>query len=55
MLMSILRALINNPIKEIFYGEKKKINILTVFSFLIKNDVKTLLKWIVNEYPKGTR
>ena len=34
--MSALRVLIKSLIKESFYGKKKKINVLTVFSFLIK-------------------
>ena len=33
--MSVLRVLVKNLIKKRFY-EKKKINILTAFSFLIK-------------------
>ena len=48
MLMSILRALINNPVKESFYREKKKINALTAFFIPYKSDVKTFLKWIIN-------
>ena len=35
--------------------EKKKINVLTVFFIFHKNDVKTFLKLIVDECPKGTR
>ena len=43
--MRALKILIKNPVKEIFLWEKeKKINILTVFLFPIKNDVKTFLK-----------
>ena len=33
---------------------KKNINVLTAFFISQKSDVKTFLKWIVNEYPKGT-
>ena len=33
--MSAIKILINNSVKENFY-KKKKINILTIFSFLIK-------------------
>ena len=45
MLISALRALVNNPIKESFYEKKKKtINVLTVFFIFHKNDVKTFLK-----------
>ena len=39
MLMSALRILVKNLVKEIFYG-KKKINILTTFFIFHKNDVK---------------
>ena len=39
-----------------FMGKvKKKINVLTVFFISYKSGVKTCLKWIVNQYPKGTR
>ena len=52
---ALIRALVNNLVKESFYGEKNKtINILTVFFISHKSYVKTFLKWIVNEYPKGT-
>ena len=52
MLTSIHRVLINNPFKESFYGKwkKKVINILTVFFISHKSDIKTFLKWIINEY-----
>ena len=50
MLISALRALIKNSVKESFY-RKKKINVLTTFFIFHKSDVKTFLKWIV----KGTR
>ena len=54
--MSALKVLINNSVKESFYKEKKKtINILTAFFISHKGDVKTFLKWIVNQCPKGTR
>ena len=55
MLTSALRAFIKNPIKESFYGKRKKNNILTHFFICHKSDVKTFLKLIVNKYPKGTR
>ena len=48
MLSSAFRALIKNQVKEIFYGKKKTINILTAFFISYKSDVKTFLKWIVN-------
>ena len=35
--------------------EKKKVDILIVFSISHKSGVKTFLKWIVNHCPKGTR
>ena len=45
-------ALVKNLIKENFYGKrkKKKINILIVFFISHKSDVKTFLKWILNQY-----
>ena len=56
MLTNALRALVSNLVKESFYGEKKEtINVLTVFFISHKSYVKIFLKWIVNEYPKGTR
>ena len=57
ILTDVLRAMVNNPFKEIFYVKRKKkkvINILTAFSISHKSCVKTFLKWIVNHYPKGT-
>ena len=57
MLMNALRALVNNQFKEIFYGKKKgkkKINILTTFFIFHKSGIKTFLKWIINQFPKGT-
>ena len=58
MLTSVLRALVNNLIKEKFYEKRKKkmaINILIAFFISHKSDVKNFLKWIINQYPKGTR
>ena len=57
MLTSTLRALVNNPYKESFYGKwkKKVINILAAFFISHKSCIKTFLKWIINECPKGTR
>ena len=51
MLTSAFRALVKNPVKENFYGKRKEktVNILTVFFISHKSDVKTFLKWIVNE------
>ena len=57
MLPSALRALVKNPVKENFYRKikkKKTINVLTVFFISHKSDVKTFLKWIVNQCPKDT-
>ena len=48
------RALVNNPIKESFYGKKKTINVLTTLFIFHKNNVKTFLKWILNQYPNST-
>ena len=42
MLMSVLRVLVKNLVKENFYGKRKKaINILIAFFIFHKNDVKT--------------
>ena len=53
MLTSVLRALIKNPVKKGFYEKRKKktINAMTTFFISHKSDVKTFLKWIVNECP----
>ena len=53
MLTDALRLMVNNSFKENFYKKKKVINVLTSFSISHKNDVKTLLKWIVNHCLKG--
>ena len=45
------KALVNNLIKKKFYGEKKTINVLTAFFIFHKSDVKTFLKWILNQCP----
>ena len=44
-------ALVKNLIKESFYEKRKKkaINILIVFFISHKSDVKTFLKWILNQ------
>ena len=45
MLTNALRALVNNPFKESFYGEKKKtIKVLTVFFISHKSGVKIFQK-----------
>ena len=42
--MSAFRILVKNPIKKSFYEKRKKtINVLTVFSFLIKIMLKLFL------------
>ena len=53
MLTSAFRVLVKNLVKESFYGKRKKkiIDVLTAFFISHKSDVKTFLKWIVNEYP----
>ena len=51
MLTSALRVLVKNPVKESFYGKKKQL----IFLFSHKSDVKTSLKWILNQCLKGTR
>ena len=53
MLTSALRALVKNPVKESFYGKRKKkvINVLIAFFISYKSDVKIFLKWIFNECP----
>ena len=53
MLMNALRALVKNPFKKSFYREKK-INVLIVFFISHRSYVKTFLKWILNQCPKGT-
>ena len=59
MLTSALRVLVNNLVKESFYGKRKKkkkaINILTVFFISHKSDVKTFFNWILNQCSKDTR
>ena len=58
MLMSALRKLVKNPIKENFYEKRKKkktINILTTFIISHKSNVKNFIKWILNHCPKGIR
>ena len=51
MLTSVLKTFVKNVVKKSFYGKiKKTINILTTFFISHKNDVKTFLKWIFNEY-----
>ena len=57
MLTSVLRALVNNLIKEKFYEKRKKkkaINILIAFFISHKSDVKNFLKWIINQCTKST-
>ena len=54
MLMSVLRVLVNNPVKESFYRKEKKINALTAFFIPYKSDVKTFFKCIINQCSKDT-
>ena len=44
MLIDALKAIVNNPFKENFFGKKKTINVLIAFSIFHKNCVKTFLK-----------
>ena len=57
MLTSAFSVLVNNPVKESFYGKRKRktINVLTIFFISHKSNVKTFLKLIVNKCHKGTR
>ena len=56
MLTSTFRIVVNNLVNysKVFIG-KKKIYVLTIFFFFHKNDIKTFLKLIVNQYYKDTR
>ena len=42
-------------LKKVFMRKEKKkaINVLIAFFISHKSSVKTFLKWIVNQYPKG--
>ena len=41
MLANALKSLVKNPVKESFYGKRKKtINVLTTFFILYKSDIK---------------
>ena len=45
MLTSALKTLVKNPVKESFYGKRKKtINVLTFFFISHKSNVKIFLK-----------
>ena len=56
ILTTVLKVLVNNPFKENFLeNEKNVINILTTFFISHKSDIKTFLKWIINEYLKNSR
>ena len=47
-----LRYWLRIQLKKVFMGkEKKAINILTAFFISHKNDIKTFLKRIVNQFP----
>ena len=42
-------------LKKVFMEKEKKIiNVLTFFFISHKNNIKTFLKWIINQYPHGT-
>ena len=49
MLTSAFRALVKNPVKENFYGKKKKkaINVLTTFFIFHKSSIKIFLKGLL--------
>ena len=48
MLTSALKVLVKNPVKENFYGKKKKvINVMTAFFISHKNNVKIFFNWIL--------
>ena len=45
MLTNAFRALVKNPVKESFYGKRKKaINVLIAFFIFHKSGVRTFLK-----------
>ena len=44
MLIDALRVFVSKSFQESFYGKKKTINVLTIFSISHKNGVKTFLK-----------
>ena len=54
MLTNAFRTLVNNPVKESFYGKKKNNKYFDNFFIFRKSDVKTFLKWIVNQCLKST-
>ena len=53
MSTDVLKAKVNNLCKENFY-EKKKFNVLIVFSISHKSGVKIFFKLIFSHCPKGT-
>ena len=54
--MSAVGHWLRIQLKKIFMGkEKKKVNILTVFFISQKNNVKTFLKYILNQCLNDTR
>ena len=54
MLMSTFRTLVNNSVKKKFYEKRKKNNYDSFFFIFHKSNIKTFLKWIVNQYFKDT-
>ena len=57
MLTNTFRVLVNNSSKENFYWIRKEKQLMfwQFFFIFYKSGVKIFLKWIVNQYPKGTR
>ena len=56
MLTSAVGHWLTIQLKKVFMGKEKKktINVLTAFFIFHKSDVKTFLKWILNQCPNGT-
>ena len=52
-----LRHWLRTQLKKIFMGKGKKKQLMfwQLFFIFHKNNVKTFLKWILNQYPKSTR
>ena len=57
ILTKVLRAfVIVYSFSKVFIGKEKKIiNVLTAYSNFHQSDIKTFLKWFINNCPKGTR
>ena len=55
MLINVFKVLVNNLFKESYYRKKKIFNVFYSFFISHKSDIKTFLKWIVNQFPKDIR